>query len=628
MRRPLIPELHDIAKIWNITEQLRTEFGLSEGVQNEFGRLPSLLGIPEPQTDTWQGICGHHGNTPRSKDIFLLQVADHAGSSLSRGIRGSPASPLGKTVLKLWNPAAQQPLRRLTSKQELRSLIEWLASDPDAQALSREYGTLLSSRPEQLRPPLNVVSLASHNAIVGRIYRFFTGRVASVQRGESEMWSYRNKWTTNQPKSAEKQWKVLFVKGAVAFPQYTTRTLDLAVFDIVAEQMQNLEKDDRILITTFSQFLGLCADVSEIEDLLKPLVDAGLRVNWQAATTPIIDLTPVELRKAARQAGRRASADDSLAYPRGVAIWPLAERIPPPICDVCQLEPATRRWPDDPSNAGPYEQIGERCYSLRQRGTRLTKLSSWTDEASCRVAWIYVDLHLDRLAAFLQPLLTRYAEQYLGEKELEQVVVRSPLLLEFQQDYERFLQDWADSVAACAGRENVEHVGGGSGVAGNTLLCLRLGGDVSVSKLLNLYHQAIQKYFPICFAPDLPAECANSIPFRLYLGVSGVKFPFSEHWRTAQEADADLLIQIVGRGSMRAPLPSLPALVQIADIGNRTALHNLAEVAKISEALVGLHIEDREDQEHYRFYTTAMKAVRPFGMSHQDFVMYAKILEE
>jgi len=449
----------------------------------------------------------------------------------------------------------------------------------------------------------------------------------------------------------------------MAFPHFITRTRDIAVFDLLTEHMKRLASDDRVLVSTFDQFMAISSSAEDIAELMAPAAADGLIVTWEGARTPIAELKsgPFEIRtrfKAARKADdekwwrriaeswdnipekarherqeeleeRRRALDEALAadYPRGIAYHELPQRIVPPICDVCQLEPATRRWPDDPTNAGPFEDIGERCYALRQRAVRLVKLSAWTDEPSCRVMWVYVSVDLGRLVGFLRPLLIRYAKQHLNAQQLAEIDVRPPLLLEFQKDYVRFLQNWADALKGYAGEDNIEHVSGSTGLAGNSLLCLRLGDDLAIPELLRLYHQGVQRHFPVCLAPDLPTESANSIPFRLYLGVSGVKFPFSEHWRLAQETDADLLIHIVGQGSMSAPLPSLPALVQMAHPANRTALHNLAEVAGISEALADLHIENRADGRHYRSYAVAMQAMRPFGMSHNDLIMFARILE-
>lgn len=91
MGKPLVPELHDIAKLWRITDEIRAHLGLeSPGSQGAIGLLPQKLGLPGPTTNSWRGIVEHHrgrGPAALASDIFLLVVADHAGSNLSRGAR-------------------------------------------------------------------------------------------------------------------------------------------------------------------------------------------------------------------------------------------------------------------------------------------------------------------------------------------------------------------------------------------------------------------------------------------------------------------------------------------------------------------------------------------------------------
>jgi len=508
---------------------------------------------------------------------------------------------------------------------EFRSLIQWLATDPDRSDLFSRYGRLLEARPEELSPPLNTTSLASHLIIVGKVYRFLTHR-----------WQFYSKDAENKP--------VDLIKAEVGFPQQIVRTRDMALFTLMSQGVRELANDDRVLVVTFNQILAILGPDEKVEDLLGPLVDAGFGVSWERAKTKVGDLksTPSALRRErlARlklelpkipeahrpQALTRRLDQIDAEYPHAVLFGSLAERFAPPICDLCQMEQAITSWPDDPQVPGPRENLGPRCYALRQNASRLFKLDRWTEEPAIRVAWIYVGLDLDRLASFLQPLYRKYAEEAgLNPEEIAQIEIRPPLLAEFKKDYQQFLADLAKSVEDHFGSGNLERVGGETEEAANSLLCVRLEAVGQLPSLLSLYLEGIKRYFPVMLQQASAVHMAPVMPIRLAISVSGVKFPFSEHWRIIQEEDANILVNVIGKGQMRAPLASLPILIETGRPGHRTALHNLIEVAKVSEALARVYVEDKE---RYQEYQPLLERMQPLGMTFTSLLSYAKMLED
>ncbi len=127
MSRNLIPELHDIAKLWGITDALRKRFAI-EGTssQRELPLMPARLGLAAPMTRSWRGVVDQASEAePNELDLFLLKVADHGGAALGRGAR-TRLEPIYKTVHRLWNPNAARPLESLGTEAEVRDLLEWL----------------------------------------------------------------------------------------------------------------------------------------------------------------------------------------------------------------------------------------------------------------------------------------------------------------------------------------------------------------------------------------------------------------------------------------------------------------------------------------------------------------------
>ncbi len=635
MGRPIVPELHDVGKLFQIEAELARELDLEAGSvhsPNKMRLLPAKLGIPEPCTSTWRGIVGHHverGATPPTDlDVVLLIVADHAGASFARARELDALEPCHRTVHKLWNPGDQRDLHLPGSRAVLRSLIEWLSTDPDQQAFFAEYGPLLDVRPEELRPPLNVTSLASHLTIVGKLYRFLTARQEFYAK-------------TMVVKDIEAR-PVDLVKAKIGFPQQIVRTRDMTLFRMMAQEIQQLARDDRVLVATFDQILAILGPYDPVEDLMSPLVDAGFNVIWERARTQIgrLGSTPKRIRKDRHLQLRKGSQDvppDRRAdwiwekldqdYTMGTLPAPKVDRLPPPICDVCQMEPATKLWPEAPEAPGPRENIGERCYELRRNASRLFKLDRWTEEPSARVAWVYVELDLDRLVEFLGPLYREYARNAgLSPELVSEVDVRPPLIAEFQKDCRKFLADFAASVEEWIGADNLERVGDEAGGAANALLCVRLASVVQVPELLTRYLECVRRYFPVMLERFTAIDTIRVQPFRLAVSVSGAKFPFSEHWRIMQEDSADVLINVIGRRAVRAPLGSLPILIEAGQSSRRAALHNLAEVAKVSEALAEAYVQNKGEK-HFGEYQALLSRMQPLGMTYESLVAYANLLE-
>jgi len=636
MGKPLVPELHDVGKLFHIDEQLAQQLNLNQGSlhPHNIALLPQRLGIPAPSTRTWQGIVGHHvprGALPQDEEMCLLIVADHSVSSLARVYEETDlerVKPVHRTVHKLWNTGDQRELRLPGMEEDLRALVEWLSRDPDQDEFLRRYGDLLNERPEQLKPPLNVTSLASHSLIAGKVYRFLTARRELYAR-------------TAAPKDIENR-PIELVKARIIFPHSVVRTRDMALFAVMEKRIRDLASDDRVLVATFDEVLAILAPGEGVESLFAPLTDEGFHVVWERARTEVGDLasTPARIREKRKQELRQGSEKipaDLRArwvwekldqdYSAGVLTPHLEDRFSPPICDVCQMERASRVWPDAPDAPGPRENIGERCYALRQNAPRLFKLDRWTDEPSARVAWIYVGLDLERLVGFLYSLYRNYARDVgLAPERVDLVDVRPPLIAEFQKDYCKFLADFATSVETWAGDENLERVGGETAESANTLLCARLESVAQIPDLLRLFLDNVRRYFPVMLERATAADQNPVQPFRLAVSVSGVKFPFSEHWRMMQEETVDVFVNVIGRRPVRAHLASLPILIEAGRPGHRTALHNLAEVAKVSEALAEVYAQNKGEK-HYNEYQDIISKMRPLGMTYESLVAYANLLE-
>lgn len=651
--RDIVPELHDIAKLWHLTEEMQSRLGLrTRSVQTEIAQLPVALGLTPPNTTSWPVILHHHDEPGGDTVQFVFQVADHAGSNFGRHLhlnnkmrneiltnRPKDATPrdIHQSLHKLWNPAARQPLKLLETEEDLRALLDWLSSGPDRAALWSRYGHLLEARPEELTPPLNVTSLASHLEIVGRIYRFLQKRVSENPDGKG--WLFCGRPAVQTTKSAEKDWTIRLVKGKITFAQQIVRTRDMAVFDALQRAREAMQQQDRLLMTSFDEMILLCDPTEPIEDVFAPIVNAGFAVRWQAAPTAIAALpsTPEVLRRQRLAEimpqvdtvplGKRAQnlSGRLRDYPLGTAIRTPLATIAGDICDLCQMEPAVALWPTNPDMPGPREHLGQACLDVRKTASRCHKLDRWTDEGTSRVAWVLLRLDLGRLADWLLPLYQQHARDCRWPPHLvEQIAVTPPLALEFQKDYQRLIAGFAEAVERSVGGDNIEYVGGTSGEAAHSLFCVRIDAPRDVLSLLRLYQEQMRTLFPVLLQPPLPPHLPS--PIQLAISSAGVKFPFSEHWRLMSEGTDDVIIRMVGSGAVGLPIASLPFLLATDSRTYRSALHNLAEVAHISEGLARLYMDDREQKGHGQ-YEDWRRRLAPLGLRYESIITFSRLME-
>ncbi|MBC7265283.1 MAG: hypothetical protein H5T64_13150 [Chloroflexi bacterium] len=235
----------------------------------------------------------------------------------------------------------------------------------------------------------------------------------------------------------------------------------------------------------------------------------------------------------------------------------------------------------------------------------MRKLAEWED----LVAWMRVVLDFDDLLAALGKLYADYLREVGGNPDRAEV--RFTLVSEFQRDYEKFLHSLGESLSSQQGDENVERLL-------DSLYCARLQEKKAILDLVSAFHQQMQTYFPKFY--EIPRS-----PIRLAISCSAATFPFFEHWRMMEEAQDPLWINLVSQGQVRAGLQAVPALLQATQLRPKSALHNLAEVARVSESLAKVRMGDKKDKD-YGTYCRLKENFLPFGLSYQGLLTLAKIL--
>ena len=281
------------------------------------------------------------------------------------------------------------------------------------------------------------------------------------------------------------------------------------------------------------------------------------------------------------------------------------------------MAPAERLWPDD-YRAGPdvteegAERLCESCFEIRKRPSKLRKLSKWAEDTN--VIWFKITLDYKCLMDALKGLYCAYLRQGGSRAGEEDAKVRFSLVYEFLQDYDGFLNKMNKELAATIGEESLEDIM-------KDLYCIRSDSPVNIFKPLKIFNECMNEFFP-------EFKKLSECPIKIGIAHCGAKFPFFEIWRELIKKH-DLQIILIGRGIIRTSIKYIDQLL-IAKEGNykKSALHKLAEIAKLSEKLAELKFADRSEKEDFGNYEILKRHLLPMGLDFHGILTFARLIED
>ena len=115
-------------------------------------------------------------------------------------------------------------------------------------------------------------------------------------------------------------------------------------------------------------------------------------------------------------------------------------------------------------------------------------------------------------------------------------------------------------------------------------------------------------------------------PLRASITYCDVKHAFFEVWRQWQEQDAELEITAIGQGALKLEMRHLERFLALAELPFRqSALHNLAEISRLSQQLAELRFRAANEKgEHDTFKN--LKEFLPLGLTFDGVLTLAKLL--
>jgi hypothetical protein len=605
MPRDLVPELHDCLKLTTYKHTF------SDFPQGRFAI---------PGTRSWQGVLQHHCKEafpalPVERETFLLHLSDCLASNFSRP-EGETEGAGQFTVHTLWNPGKHTKDLRLTQPQEISDLLAFYAKDPSAEEFFVRYDTLLRARPEDAHPTKNITSLKTHLALTGKFFRL----LEPYDLDQGEITQAIQPCKTNEERAsalrllANKKrdtFKMTIADCRFHFRQMPMRAVDLNIFQALEELVSEIGKrwPDSVIFRTPEQVVLALTQAEALDEIASLAQASGFWLDVAHFTHGLSELRPNPRSLKRKEVEREHRFGD------------LQPQIAPPLCEICQMAPATKTWkPEEegpltlPSPArGEGDLLCETCYNIRSKGSLLRKLPGWTTGGNALLSWVKLTLDYDQLNEALHKLYWEYLKTHDPATPEDQAEVRFSLVAEFQQDYQDALKAWEEGLSRIFGSESSQRILG-------DFYCLRLRHRSEAFKLIATFRDLIVKYFPKFI------EC-QPLPIRFSAVLADSQYPFYECWRILSEAKEDVTLTIIGRGSLRVPAKELGRLIALPQVQlNKSALIKLSEIAKMSESLAKLHLENRSEKDYTTYRN--LKEAMPLGLDFRSLLVLAALLED
>lgn len=691
--RPLQSTLHDVGKL---VDHRQLKLGGHE-FRHAATRLAEL-GLAEPQSAIWKAVFGRQPDEPRTRDGLLVKLADHSAASFRAyeldDLHRDEKTIANTTVRRLWAPRRVSPLTKLATEAEFRQLMGWLATDPTDDDFLNRYGEQLRHHPEDQSAPLNTVSLDTHLRLVKKFCGFYDAHVQTEERG-GQVYVLTPSGAVTGVKNVEAALTLRLIRGKIRFGQEPARTRDLAIFQARGEIGRAFSSRDEVLLFTIDQFIAILPvrasegeHAADLSSLLQPWTDAGFEVALDEVRLPLLagtaEAPAPSIFRGASPFSFRGPKRTAVEIRSQTAVGPLPDAFDPPICEVCQLEPGAREWPRDwllqrdgwcvacravlatedwpppidhfcdrcrPKieshlNGFPTpERLGERCFSLRGKGTSLQQLNKWTDDPGALVAWLRISLDLDAAEQVLRQLYRDYARSTVrsqpprpdGQRQAPpDPDVRFSLVSEFVRDYHQLLTQVGLVLNESFGPSAVEPILP-QGV--NNVWCVRLQSLEDIFKLLGVIDRWTirdgEGLFPELIKPT--SKAGGRSPIRAIVTASAAKYPFAAHWRQMEHVLAqgrdDVYVRIIGKGEMHLAWHTLGQILPDPNDmrrPQRRAWHNLAAIAQLSDDLARLRMfhqagEGRPSSEDKTF--SEGRALLTDGISFDTLVTALKLLE-
>jgi len=456
LNKKFVPELHDIGKLVDnrVKEDVEKQIGKSwKGhvfVDFNFQRL----GISQPTSPSWWGQYHHEiksdtdinswSDVPLNfrPNLFLLILADHLASSVSRAVGGRGPKSSQKGIYKLWNKNFYKKMEdkgkqwaAFRTIDDLKNMFNEIENCQSGERFLSKYRENLLLTPEDKSVPRNVTSLYTHAELVGKIYgvleknaRLITepnGAIAIEYNGEKVKTikeAEGGRRTTGNTDIDKGKWQARLVKCWIKFPHSFVRLHDINLLrkrEELVNCIVSYYKDEVIFAT--SDFITLFLPPNQdLKEILKPLLDWGFYIEVEETLADLGILNSILDRKTLRARELNEQPRLNILGNRGTKVYrrylmpEIPDEIEPHICDICQQREGVERIKETIR-----EWICEKCQEIRDMGEPFREYATVWEEEGVKVCWFKFSLDQKKLEDWLQNAFEEYVDEIIRKKKNE-----------------------------------------------------------------------------------------------------------------------------------------------------------------------------------------------------------------
>lgn len=625
MSKELVAGLHDVGKLLQKKDEGPTkkskdklEDGTPVGSSHSFEGVNFSV-FTEPKILSWLGIRYHmclggeiklndpnflpNSSLEEKKALFLLVIADHLASSFSRVLRETSGENVSKKVYSLWREKEDKEPKLITNKEDLKELFDFLNSDPGFEKYKDKYELHLV--PEEAEKPRNITSLLTHSQLVEQIYQVLKGCI--LLSGTRLIYD-GDETGAETIKEAENNWKFRFVQSRIRFHQYLGRVVDLNLFKILEDAFEEFREEtpNNLLFFTLDSFelFAPSEKFFNLRESLKPFLDKGFYLELKILNSTLSKLRHENIFRLLSDP-KDPDFTYKIFYPDDI----LKPSFPPQLCEVCQMRQATEDWPP----LDPVEKICSNCKKIRMAHpeSRWRKFAKWEEE-DVNVAWVKLSLERKRLDGILFRLFKKYCHK-TSVRDIDKAVNDFRLLAvtrDFVDEYKRFLEEFEKKLTEVFPRTGDDYQCETISAQAKELYAVKIKSRNQIIEILKIFYELYKCYFP---------ACEEWSPVKIGISVSSPKYPYFRHWQSlSDERDSSVYINLVEKGEISTEVSHLEEILIRAkefDQQGKTSLHNLAEVAKLSESLATFVMKEHP-----------LSNLLPMGLRYSEILTLSKIL--
>lgn len=546
MSEEFIAELHDIGKLVDKGKLNKYQLRGHTFEDFDFG----THNIKKPASPSWWGQ--YHQNITANDDIkhwqnidekyrpdvFLLVIADHLASSISRALPQLGSAGESEGVFKLWNRKFYENAKNngkywaaFTTENDMKKMFNIIETTTLPDEFLNAYSENLLLTPEDKQIPRNITSLYTHIELVGKIYRVLKKHVI-VDRSNGEIVLKLNNVsvktifeaeggnrTTGEQNVEKGKWQARFVKCYIKFPHSFVRLQDINLLVKQSELIKSFVAAHQDYVMFYlPNFLSLFLPVEiDLREIFEEFLANGFFIEYVETIADLGILSSNLDRKILKARQENEQQRLSVLNKRNTKVYKrilipdgVSEEIPPHICDICQMQPAKERIKENIR-----EWICDKCFSIREAGERFRYPDDWEEQ---KVVWLKFNLDQDKLENWLNIAFGHYIDSLtnLQNKQSFKDEFRS---LTCQSD---FVKDYMEMITnfweRCKDLEIEKPI-----TDYNEIGVCKYSGKL-LNKIIEKFLEVHTDYFPNC-------EGDAHSPISVSLSIAHIKYPVREHWR-------------------------------------------------------------------------------------------------